>query len=192
MCNLTLKDGSMRVLLVGAGGVGSAATAIAARRDFFEHFVVADYDLDRARRAVAGARRRPVRRGAGGRLGRRRRAGAVPRAPDHARPERGGSAVRHADLRRRVFAPVPTTWTWRCRCRTRIPTEPYAKTGVKLGDEQFAVADKWDRDRAAGAGRHRRRTRTVGRLRPLRRRSPVQLDRRVRRTRRLQPDRRRL
>lgn len=42
----------MRVLLVGAGGVGSAIVAIAARRDFFEHLVVADYDLARVRRAV--------------------------------------------------------------------------------------------------------------------------------------------
>src|SRR5690349_10343700 len=42
----------MRVLMIGAGGVGSAATGIAARRDFFEHFVVADYDPERARRAV--------------------------------------------------------------------------------------------------------------------------------------------
>ena len=32
----------MRILLVGAGGVGSAFTAIAARRDFFELCVVAD------------------------------------------------------------------------------------------------------------------------------------------------------
>ena len=38
----------MRVLLVGAGGVGSAFTAIAARRDFFETVVVADYDPARA------------------------------------------------------------------------------------------------------------------------------------------------
>ena len=42
----------MRVLLVGAGGVGSAFTAIAARRDFFELCVVADYDEARSRRAV--------------------------------------------------------------------------------------------------------------------------------------------
>ncbi len=35
----------MRILLVGAGGVGSAAVAIAARRSFFETMVVADYDL---------------------------------------------------------------------------------------------------------------------------------------------------
>src|SRR5688572_22210622 len=43
----------MRILLVGAGGVGSAAVGIAARRDFFEHCLVADYDLRRAERAVA-------------------------------------------------------------------------------------------------------------------------------------------
>ena len=43
----------MRVLLVGAGGVGSAFTAIAARRGFFERVVVADYDPARAERAAA-------------------------------------------------------------------------------------------------------------------------------------------
>ena len=42
----------MRILLVGAGGVGSAFTAIAARRDFFELCVVSDYDEARSRRAV--------------------------------------------------------------------------------------------------------------------------------------------
>ena len=26
------------------------------------------------------------------------------------------------------------------------PESPYAETGIKLGDEQFAVADKWERD----------------------------------------------
>src|SRR4051812_2162919 len=43
----------MRILLLGAGGVGSAAVGIAARRDFFEHLVVADYERARAERAVA-------------------------------------------------------------------------------------------------------------------------------------------
>src|SRR5438128_1509370 len=44
----------MRILLVGAGGVGGAFAAIAARRDFYEAVVVADYDLERARRAAEG------------------------------------------------------------------------------------------------------------------------------------------
>ncbi|MFE3126155.1 saccharopine dehydrogenase NADP-binding domain-containing protein, partial [Streptomyces hydrogenans] len=43
----------MRVLLVGAGGVGTAVTRIAARRSFLGHMVVADYDLSRAEAAVA-------------------------------------------------------------------------------------------------------------------------------------------
>ena len=50
---LKRKDSLMRILLVGAGGVGSAVVPIAARRDFFETMVVADYDRSRAERAVA-------------------------------------------------------------------------------------------------------------------------------------------
>ena len=38
----------MRVLLVGAGGVGGSIALIAARRPFFEAMVVADYDASRA------------------------------------------------------------------------------------------------------------------------------------------------
>ena len=40
----------MRILLVGAGGVGTAFARIAARRPFAE-LVIADYDLGRAQRA---------------------------------------------------------------------------------------------------------------------------------------------
>ena len=38
----------MRVLAIGCGGVGTAAALIAKRRDFFEAWFVADYDLARA------------------------------------------------------------------------------------------------------------------------------------------------
>ena len=40
----------MRILVIGAGGVGSAVVPIAVRRDFFERLVVADYDPARAER----------------------------------------------------------------------------------------------------------------------------------------------
>ncbi|MGI8644798.1 MAG: saccharopine dehydrogenase NADP-binding domain-containing protein, partial [Nocardioides sp.] len=43
----------MRILLVGAGGVGSAFAAIAARRDFFEAIVIADYAEASAQKAAA-------------------------------------------------------------------------------------------------------------------------------------------
>jgi saccharopine dehydrogenase-like NADP-dependent oxidoreductase len=42
----------MRILLVGAGGVGTAFARIAARRAFAE-LVIGDYDLGRAQRAAA-------------------------------------------------------------------------------------------------------------------------------------------
>jgi len=45
----------MRILLVGAGGVGGAVTAIAARRAFVDRLVVADFDPARAGKAVAAA-----------------------------------------------------------------------------------------------------------------------------------------
>ena len=45
----------MRVLIVGAGGVGSALATICARRDAFEHIVVADVDPSRAARAATTA-----------------------------------------------------------------------------------------------------------------------------------------
>src|ERR671934_2956018 len=44
--------------------------------------------------------------------------------------------------------PRSTIWTWRCRCRGRTPPSRTAKTGVKLGDEQFALVDEWE-----GSGR---------------------------------------
>ena len=45
----------MRVLLVGSGGGGAAFARIASRRPVFEHVVVADVSLERARRAADAA-----------------------------------------------------------------------------------------------------------------------------------------
>src|SRR5262245_11118362 len=44
----------MRILVVGAGGVGAAVAAIAARRDYFDRMVLADVDRARAENAIAG------------------------------------------------------------------------------------------------------------------------------------------
>ena len=66
----------MRVLLVGAGGVGTAFARTAARRDVFEHIVVADYALEPGP-AGRARRRRPLRGGGARRLGRDRRRGAA-------------------------------------------------------------------------------------------------------------------
>ena len=46
----------MRILVVGAGGVGSALGAVARRRGFFERMTLSDLDVGRAEAAVAPLR----------------------------------------------------------------------------------------------------------------------------------------
>src|SRR6185436_9951731 len=43
----------MRVLVVGAGGVGSAFVAIASKREAYHHITVADIDIAKAEASVA-------------------------------------------------------------------------------------------------------------------------------------------
>ena len=43
----------MRILLIGAGGVGDAIVKISAERNFFEKLIVSDYDIQRAENSVA-------------------------------------------------------------------------------------------------------------------------------------------
>ena len=129
----------MRILLVGAGGVGAAFAAIAARRDFFEAVVVADYDLSPGRagraRSTRGSRAAQVD-ASDGRLGR----GPGPRARDHARDERRRPAVRDADLRRRA------------RRRRRLPR--HGDVAVAAAPRAAVRRDRGEaRRRAVRAGR---------------------------------------
>jgi saccharopine dehydrogenase-like NADP-dependent oxidoreductase len=137
----------MRVLLVGAGGVGAAVTAIAARRPFFDAMVVADYDAGRAERAVAATgdgRFTAVRVDAGSAdqvaaLCAEHRITHVLNAvdPRFVLPIFSGAFAAGADyldMAMSLSAPHPDT--------------PYRECGVKLGDAQFAEAKAW-----ADAGR---------------------------------------
>lgn len=133
----------MRILLVGAGGVGSAAVPIAARRGFFETMVVADYDRSRAERAVAqvsdprlvadqvdASSAESVTE-----LARRHHATHVLNAvdPRFVLPIFNGALAAGADYLDMAMS-----------LSRPHATEPYSKTGVKLGDEQFAVAGEWE------------------------------------------------
>jgi hypothetical protein len=131
----------MRVLLVGAGGVGAAATGIAARRDFFELFVVADYDLARAERAVEDRGKRFVAA---------RVDASSPDAVAALCREHGITHVLNAVDPRFVmpifngaFAAGADYLDLAMSLSHPHPERPYTDTGVKLGDEQFAVADEW-------------------------------------------------
>jgi saccharopine dehydrogenase-like NADP-dependent oxidoreductase len=103
----------MNVLVVGSGGVGSAFAAIARRRSSFDRVVLADLDGDRARAAAA-------------------------RTGD----ERFTATTLDASDRAAVAACAAATG---CDAvlNAADPEHPYERTGVKLGDEQFAQHDAW-------------------------------------------------
>jgi saccharopine dehydrogenase-like NADP-dependent oxidoreductase len=132
----------MRILLVGAGGVGSAVVAIAARRGFFDAMVVADYDRARADRAVAQVddpRFVAVQVDASNaesvaHLVSEHQITHVLNAvdPRFVLPIFNGSLAGGADYLDMAMS-----------LSSPHADEPYSRTGVKLGDEQFAVAEAW-------------------------------------------------
>jgi saccharopine dehydrogenase (NAD+, L-lysine-forming) len=133
----------MRILMVGAGGVGSAAAKIAARRTFFETFVVADYDLTRAQRVVdelgdprfVAAQVDASSADDVSRLAREHAATHVFNAvdPRFVMPIFDGAFAAGADyLDMAMSLSYPH------------PERPYEETGIKLGDAQFAQSARWE------------------------------------------------
>jgi len=136
----------MRVLLLGAGGVGSAAVGIAARRDFFDRVVVADYDLARAERAVAAVG------SAGGRFSAIRVDASSAADVAEACRAHGITHVLNAVDPRFVMpifegalAAGAGYLDMAMSLSRPHPERPYEESGVKLGDEQFAATEEWQR-----------------------------------------------
>ena len=134
----------MRILLVGAGGVGTAVVAIAARRSFFEHMIVADYDAARVEHAlgqVAGDARFSGARVDASNVG----------ALVTLISESGATHVLNAVDPRFVmpifdacFAAGVQYLDMAMSLSKPHPDQPYALAGLKLGDEQFAKAADWE------------------------------------------------
>lgn len=136
----------MRVLLVGAGGVGTAITRIAARRDFFDQFVVADYDLSRAEAAVAALD------DPSGRFSACRVDASDEAAVTALLAERRCDVLMNATDPRfvmplfRAALAAGTHYLDMAMSLSRPhPSRPYGECGVKLGDEQFERAGEWER-----------------------------------------------
>ena len=141
----------MRILLVGAGGVGDAFAKIAARRTFFEQIIVCDYDLARAERTVAWILARHGADGVENRF-----VAARIDASDAENVETVARAHRATHVMNAVEPSfVPTIFAGALAAGADYldmamslsrphPEEPHAKTGLKLGDEQFAAAPEWE------------------------------------------------
>ena len=126
----------MRILVIGAGGVGAAVASVAQRRDFFERLVLADVDAARAAAAVA-------------RTGDLRFGSAAIDASDPAaiaalaREERADTVLNAVDPR---FNPAIFEAAFEAGCTylDLAMTLSDAETGVKLGDAQFEQAARWE------------------------------------------------
>jgi saccharopine dehydrogenase-like NADP-dependent oxidoreductase len=138
----------MRVLVVGAGGVGAAVVGIAARRDFFDAMVVADYDVRRAEQVVSSYANDPRFSSAHVDASSADAVSALCRAneithvlnavdPRFVMPIFDGAFAAGADYLDMAMS-----------LSRPHPSDPHRLTGVKLGDEQFAKNGDWE-----GAGR---------------------------------------
>jgi saccharopine dehydrogenase (NAD+, L-lysine-forming) len=133
----------VRILVVGAGGVGSAVAAVSRRRSFFEHMTLADVDVARAQRAVEPFDE-PDRFSAA-----RVDASDERALVELARETRADAILNATDPR---FNPQIFTAAFEARCTyldmamtlsEPHPERPYEEPGVKLGDAQFAEDERW-------------------------------------------------
>src|SRR5215204_4354949 len=140
----------MRILLIGAGGVGDAIAKIAARRDFFELLVVSDFDESRAQRTVEWIRSRHGDEVAA-RFATAQIDASDPEVVASVAREHGVTHVMNAvepKFVQAIFAGALAAGANYLDMAMSLsephPTDPYAETGVKLGDDQFAQAGDWD------------------------------------------------
>jgi saccharopine dehydrogenase-like NADP-dependent oxidoreductase len=132
------------VLLIGVGGVGESIAVVARDRPWLERMVLADYDEARAANVAS-------RLGAGDRFPTARidasdRSAIVALARAH-----GADVVMNAvdpvfdeAIFDAAFEAKATYIDMAMSLSKRDPTEPYTRTGVKLGDYQFERAKAWE------------------------------------------------
>lgn len=139
----------MRILIVGAGGVGSALSRILAERPFIDHVTVTDYDLRRAESAVAWiANRHPD-------VAHKFSAAQI----DASQSESVSMAIKTSKAEIVVNAVEPSFvqsifqgafdaevhyLDMAMSLSSPHPTDPYNQTGVKLGDWQFERSAEWE------------------------------------------------
>jgi len=134
----------MRILLIGAGGVGEAIVKLAATRNFYEQIIVADYDLSRAEGAVKYVN---DKRFTATKIDAGNAANIVEICRQH-------SITHILNAVEPKF--VPTIFSAAFTAGAHYmdmamslseshETDPFHQPGIKLGDAQYAVHEQWER-----------------------------------------------
>ncbi len=135
----------MKILLVGVGGVGEAIAALAKPRAWMKQMVLADYNVERAneiQKKLGSAKRFPVEKidasdqGAIAALAKKYDVDLIMNAVD---PQFNEATFDAAFEAGKNYMDMAMTLS------TPHPKSPHSKTGVKLGDSQFAHAKEWEK-----------------------------------------------
>jgi saccharopine dehydrogenase-like NADP-dependent oxidoreductase len=142
---------TMRILLVGAGGVGAAIAKIASERSFFEAMVVSDYDITRSEEVIEWIRKR---------RGDDVAAKFIPAKIDASKSSNIVDLCKQYNITFVLNAVepkfVPTVFSAAFTAGVGYmdmamslsephESDPYHKPGIKLGDAQYALNSQWER-----------------------------------------------
>ena len=141
----------MRILLVGAGGVGDAIAKIAATRDFYELFVVSDYDLNRAEKTIAWIEKRHGKDVAAKFLAAKIDASNAANVADLSKAHEITHLINAVEPKflPTVFSGAFTAGVNYVDMALSLSepheSDPFHKPGIKLGDAQYALSEQWER-----------------------------------------------
>jgi saccharopine dehydrogenase-like NADP-dependent oxidoreductase len=140
----------MKILLVGAGGVGNALAKLLATRDFYEHVIVADYDTSRAEGVLEWiAGRFPEARA---RFSAEHIDASAPENVTALAKKHGATIVMNAvepafvqSIFQGALDAGADYMDMAMSLSIPHPTDPYNTPGIKLGDWQFDRATEWEK-----------------------------------------------
>jgi saccharopine dehydrogenase-like NADP-dependent oxidoreductase len=134
----------MRILLIGAGGVGEAIVKLAATRNFYEQIIVADYDLSRAEGAVKYVNDKRF-------TATKIDAGNAANIVEICRQHNITHILNAVEPKfvPTIFSAAFTAGAHYMDMAMSLSesheTDPFHQPGIKLGDAQYAVHEQWER-----------------------------------------------
>jgi saccharopine dehydrogenase-like NADP-dependent oxidoreductase len=139
----------MKILLVGAGGVGNALAKLLATRDFYEHVIVADYDTSRAEGVLEWiAERFPKARS---RFSAEHIDASAPENVTALAKKHSATVVMNAvepafvqSIFQGALDAGADYMDMAMSLSIPHPTDPHNTPGIKLGDWQFDRAAEWE------------------------------------------------
>ena len=141
----------MRILLIGAGGVGDAIAKVAAERSFYEVFVVSDFDLSRAEHSIEWIRNRHGDEVAARFIAANIDASSASSVVELCRAHNITHLINAVEPKfvPTVFSAAFTAGVGYVDMAMSLSepheTDPYNKPWIKLGDAQYALNEQWEK-----------------------------------------------